>query len=265
MRDFTLIDDVAVVTGGGSGIGRAISRAMAAAGARVVVADIISRNGRETVELIAQSGGTGMCMVTDVSRSEDVDRLIAVAEDTYGPVGILVNCAGVFDGYAGCEETTEALWDRVIGINLRGSFLACRRVLPSMVQRGRGAIINISSVAAERGSADGLSYTVSKAGLVGLTRRLAVEYAERGITVNAILPGVIETPIRRNSAEVLGETAPSMQRGVGVSPELFKALVPANRAGKPEEVADLSVFLASDGARYLTGQAIAVDGGWTAA
>lgn len=261
----TLTGQVAIVTGGGSGIGRAIARAIAAAGAQVVVADILPKGGRETVELIAQAGGSAMYLSTDVSRWEDVDRLVAVTEENYGPLDILANCAGVFDGYAGCEETTEALWDRVIGINLRGAFLMCKRALQSMAQRGRGSIINVSSVAAERGSADGLSYTVSKAGLVGLTKRLAVEYAERGINVNAILPGVIETPIRQNSAEVLGEVAPPMQRGVGVSPELFRALVPANRRGQPEEVAALAVFLASDLSRYIHGQAIAVDGGWTAA
>jgi NAD(P)-dependent dehydrogenase (short-subunit alcohol dehydrogenase family) len=175
----------------------------------------------------------------------------------------MVNNAGVFDGFASCIDTTEALWDQVLSINLKGCFLGCQAALRRMVPRRQGRIINTASVGGLRGAADGASYTASKFGIVGLTRQIACTYAEHGITINAICPGVIETDIRRNSATILGSDAPPMA-GVGADPDGYKRLVPARRKGSPSEVADLAAFLASDAAAYINGQAIAIDGGWTA-
>ena len=176
----------------------------------------------------------------------------------------MVNNAGVFDGFASCLETSERLWDQVIDINLRGVFFGCQAALRRMVPQGYGRIINTSSVGGLRGSADGLAYTASKWGIIGLTKQAACVYAENGITINAICPGVIATEIRKNSGIVLGADAPNMQRGVGVDPESFKKNVPAKRRGSPQEVGDAVVFLASEQAGYINGQALAIDGGWTA-
>ena len=171
--------------------------------------------------------------------------------------------AGVFDGFASCIETSESLWDKVIDINLKGTFFGCQAALKRMVPQGGGRIINTASVGGLRGAADGASYTASKFGVIGLTRQIACVYAENGITINAICPGVIQTDIRGNSTIILGSDAPKMA-GVGSDPEAYKRLVPARRKGLPSEVADLAVFLASENAAYINGQAIAIDGGWTA-
>jgi NAD(P)-dependent dehydrogenase (short-subunit alcohol dehydrogenase family) len=177
----------------------------------------------------------------------------------------MVNNAGVFDGFASALETSEPLWDQVLSINLKGCFLGCQAALRRMVPLRGGRIINTSSVGGLKGGADGLAYTASKFGIIGITRQVATTYAEHGITINAICPGVIATDIRQNSATILGPDGPDMQRGVGTNPDAYKLLVPARRKGLPSEVADTVVFLASDSAAYINGQAIAIDGGWSAA
>lgn len=253
-----------IVTGGESGIGRAIAEAFAAAGAVVTIGGMIDDKAHETLAAIADSGGTAEFVKTDVSRWDDVDRLVGASLARHGRLDVMVNNAGVFDGFAQCLDTTEALWDRVIDINLKGQFFGCKRALQHMVQAGHGRIINISSVGGLKGSADGTSYTASKFGVIGLTKQIACAYAARGITVNAICPGVVQTPIRTNSAAILGAAAPDMQQGVGADPDAYKRLVPAERRGRPEEVAALALYLASQAAAYITGQAMAIDGGWTA-
>jgi NAD(P)-dependent dehydrogenase (short-subunit alcohol dehydrogenase family) len=152
----------------------------------------------------------------------------------------------------------------VIDINLKGCFLGCQAALKRMVPQHAGRIINTSSVGGLRGAADGLAYTASKFGVIGLTRQVACTYAELGITINAICPGVIATDIRQNSAAILGKDAPQMARGVGSDPDAYKRLVPAKRKGLSSEVAAAALFLASDSAAYITGQSLAIDGGWTA-
>lgn len=255
---------VAVVTGGETGIGLAIARTLAMAGARTVIGGIIEDKGIEAVEEIRRAGCEVDFVKTDVSIEDQVEALVQAAADRYGKLDVMVNNAGVYDGFADCLETSPALWDRVIDINLRGVYLGTRAALKRMVAQQAGRIINTSSVGGLRGSADGCSYTVSKWGIIGLTKQVACTHSQYGITINAICPGVIQTNLRETSAINLGEVAPNMSRGVGNSPDAFKAVVPAKRRGSPEEVAEVAAFLASDAASYISGQAIAIDGAWTA-
>lgn len=253
----------AVITGGETGIGLAITEALSAAGAKVLIGGILESPGREAVRKIRDKGGTVDFVKVDVRDGGAVDGLVQAGIDRFGRLDIMVNNAGVFDGFASCIETSEPLWDKVIDINLKGTFFGCQAALKRMVPQGSGRIINTASVGGLRGAADGASYTASKFAIVGLTRQIACTYAENGITINAICPGVIQTDIRANSTTILGDDAPKMA-GVGADPDGYKRLVPARRKGLPSEVADLAVFLASDNAAYINGQALAIDGGWTA-
>ena len=253
----------AFVTGGGSGIGRAIAQALAVQGAAVAVFDLLPEGGKETVAAIATKGGRATFVQGDVSRWDDVDRAMAAAVREVGPLGIMVNAAGVLDGYASAEEIAPALWERVIGINLTGTFFGCKRALAEMLPRERGRIINIASVAGLVGSGGGAAYTASKHGVVGLTRQLAITYAARGVTVNAICPGAIQTGLRANSTRILGADAPAM-RGVGGDEAAVRAITPAGRRGTLEEVAAAACYLASSEADYVTGHPLVIDGGWTA-
>ncbi|OGK92521.1 MAG: hypothetical protein A2W08_16420 [Candidatus Rokubacteria bacterium RBG_16_73_20] len=259
----TLLAGSAVVTGGGSGIGRAIAVALAAQGAAVAVVDLLPEGARETVAAITAGGGRAALVQADVSRWEDVDRAVGTAVRELGPLGILVNGAGILDGYEPGASMSPALWERVIAINLTGSFLACRRALAELLPQGAGRIVNIASVAGLVGSGGGPAYTASKHGVVGLTRQLAITYAAQGITVNAICPGVIATALRANSTRILGADAPVM-RGVGGDEAAMRAITPAGRRGTLEEVAAAACYLVSEEAAYVTGQTLVVDGGWTA-
>lgn len=254
---------VAAITGGETGIGLAIAEAFSAAGAQILIGGILEPRGQEAVKRIREHGGAADFFKIDVRDGAAVDKLVQAAVDRYGRLDIMVNNAAVFDGFASCIDTSESLWDKVIDINLKGTFFGCQAALKRMVPQSKGRIINTASVGGLKGSADGASYTASKFGVIGLTRQIATTYAEHGVTINAICPGVIQTDIRGNSALILGEDAPKMA-GVGSDPEGYKRLVPARRKGLPSEVADLAVFLASDNAAYINGQAIAIDGGWTA-
>ncbi|OGK99497.1 MAG: hypothetical protein A3E31_13585 [Candidatus Rokubacteria bacterium RIFCSPHIGHO2_12_FULL_73_22] len=259
----SLLAGSAVVTGGGSGIGRAIAEALAAGGAPVAVVDLLPEGARETVAAIGAAGGRAALVQADVSRWEDVDRAVAAAVRELGPLGILVNAAGILDGYAPADELTPAVWERVLAINLTGSFFACRRALAEMLPRGAGRIVNVASVAGLVGSGGGPAYTASKHGVVGLTRQLAITYAAQGVTVNAICPGVIATALRANSTRILGADAPVM-RGVGGDDAAMRALTPAGRRGTLAEVAAAAAYLASAEAAYVTGHTLVIDGGWTA-
>lgn len=258
-----LIDGCALVTGGGSGIGRAIARELAAAGARVGVVDLSYEGATETADGIMAAGGEAVAMAGDVSRWQDVDAAVSAVVQRLGPLGIMVNAAGVLDGYATMDEMGLGLWERVVAIDLTGTFLGCKRALTEMVATGSGRIINIASAAGLVGGGGGPAYIASKHGVVGLTRYLGVTYAERGITANAICPGVIQTALRQSSARILGADAPVM-RGIGGDDAAVRAIAPAGRRGTVEEVAAAARFLASRGAAYITGHTLVVDGGWTA-
>jgi len=258
-----LVPGAAVVTGGGSGIGRAIAEALAAAGAPVALVDLLPEGGREAAERIAAQGGRAVFLEGDVSRWADVDRAVAAGVRALGPLGIMVNAAGILDGYQPAAEMLAAVWERVIGINLTGTFFGCKRALAEMLPRGRGRIINIASVAGLVGSGGGPAYTASKHGVVGLTKQLAITYAARGVTINAIGPGAIQTGLRANSTRILGADAPEM-RGVGGDEAAVRAVTPAGRRGTLGEVAAAACYLASEEANYVTGHTLVIDGGWTA-
>lgn len=253
----------ALVTGGGSGIGRAIAIGLARAGAPVAVVDFFTEGAKETAAAIATAGGRTVALQADVSRWDDVDRAVGEAVRELGPLGILVNAAGILDGYAPADEVTPAVWERVIAINLTGTFLAAKRALVEMLPRGSGRIINIASVAGLGGTGGGAAYVASKHGVVGLTRQMSIAYAERGVTVNAICPGAIATSLREHSSRILGPDAPPM-RGIGADDAAVRAITPAGRRGTVEEIAAAACFLAAVDAGYITGHTLVVDGGWTA-
>ncbi|ACI59683.1 short-chain dehydrogenase/reductase SDR (plasmid) [Rhizobium leguminosarum bv. trifolii WSM2304] len=262
--ELSLSRRVAVITGGETGIGAAITRTLAKAGATVIVGGILDKVGTDFAAGLTSEGLKVSFQKADVRKQSEVDALVDGAVARFGSIDVMVNNAGVFDGFADCLETTEALWDQIININLKGTFFGCQAALRHMVGKNSGRIINTSSVGGLRGAADGASYTASKFGVVGLTRQIAVTHSQYGITINAICPGVIQTDIRGNSAAILGADGPNMQKGVGSDPEAYKRLVPAKRKGLPEEVAAVALFLAADAGSYVSGQAIAIDGGWTA-
>jgi NAD(P)-dependent dehydrogenase (short-subunit alcohol dehydrogenase family) len=258
----TIVTGSAVVTGGGSGIGRAIAVGLAGAGAPVAVMDLLPEGGKETVAMIEAAGGRAHFLEGDVSRWADVDRAVAGAVGRLGPLGILVNAAGILDGYQPADEMQPAVWERVIAINLTGTFYGCQRALAEMLPRRSGRILNIASVAGLIGSGGGPAYTAAKHGVVGLTRQLAITYAEAGVTVNAICPGAIATGLREHSTRILGSAAPPM-RGIGGDDAAVRAVTPAGRRGTVEEIAGAALYLASPEAAYVTGHTLVIDGGWT--
>src|SRR5713101_4667399 len=247
-----LKDRMAVVTGAGSGIGRAIALALGAGGASVAALDLDGASAEETASLIAKAGGRAKASQGDTSKAADVDCAVGGAITALGPLEIMVNNAGILDGYFNVDETDEAVWRRVIDIDLTGVFFGCKRALAEMLPRGRGRIVNMASVAA-------------KHGVVGLTRQMAVTYSARGITINAVCPGPILTNLRQHSQQILGPDIPDMSgRGITVHDQQIRAVVPSGRRGTADEIASAVRFLASDEAKYITGHSLVVDGGWRA-
>jgi len=256
---------LAVVTGAGSGIGRGIALALAAKGAHVAALDLDGSSAEETVGLIAKAGGQGRAFQGDTSKAEDIDRAVTEAVAALGPLEIMVNNAGVLDGYFNVDEIEEALWRRVIDIDLTGVFLGCKRALKEMLPRGRGRIVNMASVAGLNGTGGGAAYIAAKHGVVGLTRQMAVVYSARGVTINAVCPGPILTNLRQHSQAILGPGVPDMSaRGIAVNEDAIREVIPAGRRGSVEDIASAVCYLASDEAGYITGHAMVVDGGWRA-
>jgi NAD(P)-dependent dehydrogenase (short-subunit alcohol dehydrogenase family) len=246
---------VVLVTGAGSGIGRSSALAFAQNGARVVAADVLDDQGRETVDQIEAAGGEAIYVSADVSRRADVERLVTTVVDTFGRLDCAHNNAGIEGAPPpGTQFHTypEEIWELVLGINLRGVWSCMQAEIAQMLTQGGGAIVNTASVAGLVGVGSG-AYVASKHGVVGLTKAAALEYATRGIRVNAVCPGVIDTPmVQRISARW-----PAFQ-------QLALAGEPIARFGQPEEVAAAVVWLSSDAASFLTGVALPVDGGWVA-
>ncbi len=256
---------VAIVTGAGSGNGLAIAAAFAREGATVAIGEYSTERGEAAARSISGSG-EALFIRTDVRQWQDIDRLVSETVSRFGRLDIIVNNAGVLDGYATCLETSIELFDEVLSINLRGMFFGCKRALEVMVPAGYGKIVNVASVAGLIAGGGGLTYTISKHAAVGLTRQLALEYGPSGIRTNAICPGSITTNLRATSTEILGAGAPAtMDRGVGMAnADRLKDIVPLGVRGAPEDVAAVAVFLASPESDYVNGHTLVVDGGWTA-
>ena len=246
----SLKNKVALVTGGSSGIGRAAALLFAREGANVVVADIQVEGGQETVDMIKEAGGDAIFVKADVSKSADVKAIINQTVEHYGRLDCAFNNAGIESVRAPIVDQEEEHWDRVININLKGVWLCMKYEVAQMLKQGGGTIVNTASVAGLVGTANISPYVASKHGVVGLTKTVALEYAQANIRVNAVCPGVIHTPM--------------IDRFTGGSPQALAqvaAMEPVGRMGKPEEVAEVVVWLSSDAASFVTGHAMAVDGG----
>jgi NAD(P)-dependent dehydrogenase (short-subunit alcohol dehydrogenase family) len=248
----SMADRVALVTGGGSGIGRAAAAALAQEGFALVVADVDEDGGGDTVAECERVGGRAIFVHCDVSDAASTERLVEETIRQFGRLDAAFNNAGI-EGLQGMTaDCTPENFDRVIAVNLRGVWLCMRAEIPHMVSQGGGAIVNCASVAGLVGLASIPAYVAAKHGVVGLTRAAALEYANQGVRVNAVCPGAIETPMldRFMSGSEGGREAMTQSEPVG-------------RIGQPEEIADAVVWLCSRRASFVTGQAIAVDGGWT--
>jgi NAD(P)-dependent dehydrogenase (short-subunit alcohol dehydrogenase family) len=254
-----LADDVAIVTGGGRGIGRAIARRFAAEGASVVITSRTEAQLARVAKEIEDAGGRVAFVAADVSSEKDAERTVRTAREKFGRVSILVNNAGIYGPVKPIEEISAAEWDEVIAVHLRGAFLLTRGALPEMYSQSGGSVLNISSVAARSAFPWGAAYATAKTGLLGLTRTTAAEGAKRGVRANAILPGpVAETEMSQELGRKLAERT---RRDGG---EMFKEFLAGILQGRPQtadEIAAVATFLVSDQASAITGQALSVDGG----
>lgn len=239
---------VALITGAGSGIGRATAVLFAREGAKVTVVDCIPPGGQETVKTIQKAGGEAVFIEADVSKAADVERLVKTTVVTHGRIDILYNNAGVQEEEVSTVETTEERWDRVLGINLKGVFLGSKYVIPVMLNQGGGVIINTGSIAGLVGFPGNPDYGVSKAGVIQLTKIMAAEYGRQNIRVNCICPGAMQTPMTESA---------SFPVDAYIRVQFLK------RTGQPEDIARAALYLASDDSSFVTGAVLVVDGGWT--
>jgi 3-oxoacyl-[acyl-carrier protein] reductase len=241
-----LVDKVAIITGGGSGIGAATARLFAQEGAKVVVADVDEERIHRVAEEVRKGGGEALAHRADVTSREAVEGMVARTLDRFGRVDILINNAGLFRDAMSWKMGDEE-WDLVLEVNLKGTFLCCRAVIPTMRAQNYGKIVNTSSIGA-LGNPGQANYSAAKAGVIALTKTLALELAPARINVNCVAPGSIDTPLLKGMPQDL------LQR-------MVQERVPLRRMGLPEEVAKLHLFLTSDDAAYITGQVIFIDGG----
>jgi 3-oxoacyl-[acyl-carrier protein] reductase len=244
-----LQDKVALITGAGSGIGRASAERFAAEGAQVVAVDL--EGAAETVAVIEAAGGEGLALTTDVADEDAVAAMAEVALERFGKVDVLMNNAGILDDYLPAADTPTSVWDRVLGVNLFAQFFTARALLPQMVERGDGAIINVASTAGLNGGNGGAAYTTSKHAIIGFTRQLCFDYARQGIRCNVICPGAVETGMTK---EIFASPDAAVMAAVESAP--------IGRWAQPEELANAALFLASDEASFVNGAVYVVDGGF---
>lgn len=245
-----LVGKVALITGAGSGIGRATACLFAEEGSKIVVADYSAEGGHSTVDQINAQGGDATFVQVDVTKASEVDLMVKTAVSTYGKLNILHNNAGIFPVEGPSHEMDEDLWDRVIDTNLKGMWLSCKYAIPELVKQEGSTIVNTASMAGIRGRAYRIAYCSSKGGVIMLTKALAMELSPHGVRVNCICPGAVNTPLIRPE---------------GITPEEFGAReiprAPTPRVSEPKEQAQAALFLASQESSYVNGQAMMVDGG----
>ena len=244
---------IALITGAGSGIGRASALTFAREGAKVAVADKLVDGGRETVRMVEAAGGTASFIEVDVSDAARVEAMVNATVETYGRIDCAYNNAGIEGQVAPTDSYADDMFGRVIAVNLTGVWLCMKYEIPRLLEHGGGAIVNTASGAGLIGVAGLSAYVASKHGVIGLTKTAALEYAKSGIRVNAVCPGLIQTPM--------------VERLTADQPQLGEALVamePVGRTGRPEEIAESVVWLCSDAASFVTGHAMSVDGGFVA-
>ncbi len=246
-----LIGKVALITGAGGGIGRATALLFAREGAKVAVADFVSAGGQETVKMIKEAGGEAAFVEADVSKSADAQRMVSRTVESFGRLDILFNNAGIQSKFLMTADTPEEVWDRILATNLKGVFLGCKSAIPVMLKQGGGVIISTASAAGVIGLPGTGAYGASKAGIIGLTRTMALEYADRNIRVNCISPGTIMTAMSPGAIDP--ENVPPFHQSQAM-----------RRFARPEEVATVALYLASDDSSFVTGTNTVVDGGYTA-
>lgn len=244
---------IALVTGGGSGIGRATALRLAREGAKVMIADYIPDSAERTVKMVKDAGGEASCVAADVSITKQVEAMVAKTVETYGRIDCAFNNAGIEGRMATTADCTEENFDRIIAINLKGVWLCMKYEIPQMLKQGGGSIVNTASVAGLVAFERLPAYNASKHGVIGLTRTAAIEYAQKNIRVNCVCPGVIRTPMVERLLDSGGMNETELQAGE-----------PVGRMGKPEEIAEGVLWLFSDASSFVTGHPLAVDGGWVA-
>jgi NAD(P)-dependent dehydrogenase (short-subunit alcohol dehydrogenase family) len=240
---------VALVTGGGSGIGRASALAFAKNGARVVIADISEEGGVETARMIADSGGEALFLKTDVSRSDEVEKLVGRVVQVYGRLDFAHNNAGIGGSFGHTADWPEEEWDRILAVNLKGIWLCMKFEIPQMLRQGAGSIVNTAAAVVRRPMAGSCAYGAAKAGVVQLTRTAALEYAGRGVRINAVEPGGTRTPM--------------LEALLAKRPKPEKSPYPIGRIGEPEEIAEAVLWLCSEAASFVVGADLVIDGGLT--
>jgi NAD(P)-dependent dehydrogenase (short-subunit alcohol dehydrogenase family) len=250
-----LKDKVSIITGAGSGLGREIALLFAREGSSVVLAELNEESGRAVVEEIQESGGSALCVPTDVSRAADAERMVQETLAAFERIDILVNNAGINPSRTPLAEASEEHWDLTLAVNLKGVFLCSKATLPEMMQRRQGAILHIASAAGLIGCSSRAAYSASKGGVVGLTRSMAVDYAHYGIRVNSLCPGFVETELTHDYFEARRRDPAAWQH--------ILDLHALERIGKPSDVASAALFLVSEEAPWITGLNLPVDGGFT--